>query len=58
MTFLIWTGISLVFTFWLVVLYSCIKVASREERITETLLLGEEEHCGDQSETIQVKEAR
>lgn len=49
MVVVIMVGISLALMFWLVALYSCIKVAARTDRITEEFLLGEGEHSGSQS---------
>lgn len=51
-------GISVLIMIWIVVLYSCLKVAARADRIAEAFLLGEEEHFGNQSESKQIKEAR
>lgn len=54
----IMTGISFVLVFWFVILFSCLKVAARADRIMEAFLLGEEEYFGNQSERKQIKEAR
>lgn len=42
------TGIGFLFLFWLIILFSCLKVAARADRIVEAFLLGEEEHLGNQ----------
>lgn len=49
MVVVIMVGISIALMFWLVALYSCIKVAARADRIAEEFLLGEGEHGGSQS---------
>lgn len=46
MVIVIVAGASIALMFWLVVLYSCIKVAARADRIAEAFLLGEGERCG------------
>lgn len=46
MVVVIMVGISIALMFWLVALYSCIKVAARADRIAEEFLLGE----GDKGE--------
>ena len=53
----IMTGLSFIFAFWFVILFSCLKVAARADRIMEAFLLGEEEYFGNQSEKKQIKEA-
>ena len=50
-------GISVLIMIWIVVLYSCLKVSARADRIAEAFLIGEEEHYGNQSESKQIKEA-
>jgi hypothetical protein len=48
MVIVIVAGISLALVFWLMVLYSCVKVAARADRIVDAFLLGEGERCGGQ----------
>ena len=50
-------GISVLIMIWIVVLYSCLKVSARADRIAAAFLIGEEEHFGNQSESKQIKEA-
>ena len=51
----IMTVFSFILVFWFVILFSCLKVAARADRIMEAFLLGEEEYFGNQSEK-QIKE--
>ena len=46
MVIVIVAGVSIALMFWLVVLYSCIRVAAKADRIAEALLLGEGERYG------------
>lgn len=48
-TVIFWTVLSLILVFWILILFSCIKVAARSDRIADTILFGEEGTSGNQS---------
>lgn len=54
-TVFFWTVLSLIIMFWILILFSCIKVAARADRIADTFLFGEEGTGGKQSKAQQGK---